>query len=121
MSETFYEVVYVDKFDDLLAAELFRDQLRKRFNLNAEHLNRLSSGLPVVVKKHVGFDEAERYHSAIREAGGVCWIQEQGPNGKHWERRRSQRRGRLERRTAFRASAILPDRRSGRVGRRSVD
>ena len=120
MSAKLYEVVYVDKFDDLLAAELFRDQLRKRFNLNTEGLSRLSTGLPVVVKKKVPFEDAQRYHAAIRKAGGICWIQELDGNGRHFERRQSQRRMRSERRSAYRASSMYPDRR--RVyGRRTLD
>ena len=83
-------------------------------------LNRLSTGLPVVVKKRIPFDLAQRYHAAIRKAGGICWIQELNGKGKHWERRQSQRRKPMERRSAFRASSIFPDRRrSG--GRRSTD
>ena len=120
MSERLYEVVYVDKFDDLLAAELFRDQVRKRFKLNTEQLGRLSTGLPVVVKKRIGFDEAQTYRIAIQNAGGVCWVQELGPSGKHFERRRGERRKPPPRRSAFRASSHLPDRRRA-SGRRSTD
>ncbi len=120
MSSKLYEVVYVDKFDDLLAAELFRDQLRKRFKLNPEGLSRLSTGLPVVVKKKIPFDDAQRYHAAIRKAGGICWIQELDGKGRHFERRKSQRRYNDERRSAYRASSMYPDRRRTR-GRRTID
>jgi hypothetical protein len=120
VSEKLYEVVYVDKFDDLLAAELFRDQVRKRFGLDSEKLPRLSTGLPVVVKKRIRYDEAQRYHAAIRKAGGICWVQELGPNGGHFERRQNQRRRPSERRTAFRASSLFPDRRHT-GGRRTID
>jgi len=119
VSERLYEVVYIDKFDDLLAAELFRDQVRKRFNLNTEQLSRLSTGLPVIVKKRINFDEAQNYRIAIQKAGGVCWVQELDPDGKHFERRQTERR-RLRRRNAFRASSKFPDRRNIR-GRRSTD
>lgn len=120
MGEVLYEVVYVDKFDDLLAAELFRDQVRKRFKLDANYLARLSTGLPVVVKKRISLDEAQRYHAAIRKAGGICWIQELDPKGRHFERRKSQRRAPAERRGAYRASSIFPDRRRNK-GRRTDD
>jgi hypothetical protein len=120
VSEKLYEVVYVDKFDDLLAAELFRDQVRKRFRLDTDKLSRLSTGLPVVVKKRIQYDEAQRYHAAIRKAGGICWVQELGPNGEHFERRENQRRRPRERRGAYRASSLFPDRR-GRDGRRTTD
>ena len=120
MSEKLYEVVYIDKFDDLLAAELFRDQVRKRFKLDTEQLTRLSTGLPVVVKKKISYQEAVVYHAAIKKAGGVCWIQELGSNGRHFERRQSERRKSVHRRAAFRASSKLPDRRRSR-GRRSTD
>lgn len=120
MSQKLYEVVYVDKFDDLLAAELFRDQVRKRFKLEPEKLARLSTGLPVVVKKRISLDEAQRYHAAIRKAGGVCWMQELDKNGRHYERRQAQRRKLSERRSAYRASSLFPDRRRGH-NRRSTD
>lgn len=120
MANVLYEVVYVDKFDDLLAAELFRDQVRKRFKLDADKLSRMSTGLPVVVKKNISLDTAQRYHAAIRKSGGICWIQELDGNGRHFERRQSQRRAPKERRSAYRASSIFPDRRRNR-GRRTED
>ena len=120
MGERLYEVVYIDKFDDLLAAELFRDQVRKRFKLNTEQLNRLSTGLPVVVKKRISYEEAQTFRLAIKNAGGVCWVQELGADGKHFERRQGDRRGAMSRRAAFRASSKLPDRRRSK-GRRSTD
>jgi len=120
MSQGRYEVVYIDKFDNLLAAELFREQIRKRFKLNPTQLARLSCGLPVVVKKQVDLEEAKRYQSAFKRAGGVCWIQALGPDGKHYERRQGVRRQLLDRRTAFRASSVFPDRRQS-CGRRSSD
>lgn len=120
MSNKLYEVVYIDKFDDLLAAELFRDQVRKRFKLASDQLTRLSTGLPVVVKKRLSFDEAQQYRTAIKQAGGVCWVQELGPNNKHFERRQGERRLTVPRRSAYRASSRFPDRRRSR-GRRSTD
>lgn len=120
MSEKLYEVVYIDKFEDLLAAELFRDQVRKRFRLDPSQLGKLSTGLPVVVKKRVNFTVAESYRTAIKKAGGVCWVQELGPNGEHYERRQGERRKSSHRRSAFRASSRFPDRRQTR-GRRYTD
>ncbi|MEX1032194.1 MAG: hypothetical protein WDZ30_02430 [Cellvibrionaceae bacterium] len=120
MQNPLYEVVYVDKFDDQQNAELFRQRLGERFGLNREHMRRMCSGMPIVVKKRVGFEEAERYRSAIRKVGGICWVQALDADGKHQERRRGKRRGLLDRRGTYRASSILPDRR-GMCGRRSTD
>lgn len=115
-----FEVVYIDKFEDLLSADLFRDQVRKRFGLRTQEIARMSSGLPVVVKKNLDFEKANLYRSAIRSAGGICWVQEHGPSGKHSERRLDKRRDILDRRTCFRASSTFPDRRRS-CGRRGVD
>ncbi len=103
-----------------MSADLFRDQVRKRFKLKTEEIARMSSGLPVVVKRNLSYEQANLYRSAIRSAGGVCWIQERGPNGKYSERRRTKRRENLDRRTCYRASSTFPDRRRS-CGRRGSD
>ncbi len=120
MGTNFFEVIYIDNFEDLLSADLFRDQVRKRFKLKTEEIARMSSGLPVVVKRNLSFEQANLYRSAIRSAGGVCWIQERGPSGKYSERRRTKRRENLDRRTCYRASSTFPDRRRS-CGRRGSD
>lgn len=120
MEGNYYEVLYVDKFSDLVEAAVVNDTLRKTFGLNHRHLLKLSAGTPVVIKKKVGIEEAERYKGIVMDAGGVAWIQELGPEGEHLERRQEKRRSILDRRTVYRASSIVPDRRQD-MGRRSTD
>lgn len=120
MSASQYEVVYIDKFTDMVEAAIVKDNLQKTFGLKPDHLQKLASGKPVVIKKQVNFDEANRYKAAVDSAGGVAWVQELGPDGEHVERRQSGRRQLKDRRAVFRASAILPDRRQN-CGRRSTD
>jgi hypothetical protein len=119
-----YEIVYIDKFIDIVEAEIARDALRQRFHLSEKIVERLSSGMPVVIKKSVDLHEAERYQQAIKEAGGVCWVQQMTPDCAHHERRLFNRRMKSCRRNEVRSSSIVPDRRkqeSDGGGRRSRD
>ena len=115
-----YEVLYIDKFTDGAKAEFVRNNLRQTFHLNNDHLDRLSTGQPVIIKKQVSFDEAIRYREAVVNAGGVACVQALDENGMHHERRQNKRRQVSDRRTHYRASSIQPDRRQN-CGRRSTD
>jgi hypothetical protein len=115
-----YEVVYIDKFTDIVEAEIARKQLQQRFHMTDSVMASLSCGKPVVIKKGVELDEAERYEKAIKDSGGVCWIQKMAPDGVHRERRHDERRVNLDRRSEYRGSSIQPDRRTN-CGRRSGD
>ncbi len=115
-----YEVVYVDKFTNPIQAQATLKRLQETFGLAENHIERLSCGEPVVIKKKVDLEEANRYQEAVQQAGGIAWIQEIGEDGGHEERRKGPRRTLLDRRTVYRASSILPDRR-GSCGRRSTD
>lgn len=119
MAQT-YEVIYLDKFSDAKAGESGRAKLRHKFGLNQRALNVLCSGVPVVVKKDVSLDEARKFEQAIKESGGVCWIQEATRGSGFHERRSLHRRDFVERRALYRGSAILPDRRLS-IGRRTQD
>jgi len=120
MNNELFDVVYIDTFDDLLAAEIFRHQIRQRFGLSEQQLHRLSSGHPTQIKRAVGYETALQYRNAIEAIGGVCWIQSINPLGQLIERRGSSRRKLFDRRTAYRASSSFPDRRRT-TGRRSSD
>lgn len=115
-----YEVVYIDKFTDLATAEVARRALQQRFKMSDEVLQRLSRGKPVVIKKGIPFEEAERYERAVKDAGCLCWIQKMTPDLEHHERRLSNRRSNVERRREHRSSSIQPDRRMNKA-RRSED
>ena len=118
-----YEIIYVDKFKDVAAADITRSALKQRFHLSDHIVARLSSGMPVVIKKDVGLAEAERYQQVITETGGVCWVQKMSPDGAHHERRLFGRRLTKNRRNDERGSSIIPDRRCNNTGqgRRSND
>jgi len=120
MSSKHYEVVYIDKFSDIAQAEMSRDLLRQKFHLDDTSLNKLSCGQPVVVKRMVPLGDAQKFESAIKEAGGTCWVQEVPSDGSHVERRELVRREKIDRRGSYRGSSILPDRRQT-CGRRSAD
>ena len=115
-----YEVVYIDKFSDVVQAEMTHDMLQQRFHLDDASLEKLSCGQPVVVKRLVPLGDAKRFESAIKEAGGTCWVQKIESDGLHAERRELCRRQKLDRRGTYRGSSILPDRRQS-CGRRSSD
>lgn len=115
-----YEVLYIDKFTDVAVAEYAKNNLRKLFQLDDKHIQRLSSGEPVVIKKDIDLDEAVKYRQAIAQAGGVAWVQSLNELGLHQERRKGKRRQLLDRRGSYRGSSIQPDRRET-CGRRSTD
>ncbi len=120
MSDTLFEVIYIDKFTDVAEASVIRERIKAKFKLSERVMESLSTGLPIVVKKNVEIEEAERFDTAIKEAGGVCWVQPMSIDQKFHDRRDDQRRQRNDRRVRYRGSSILPDRRAG-VGRRSDD
>lgn len=120
MGERIYEVVYIDNFDNADDAAQARSKLKACFHLNESQLQLLGSGVPVVVKKNLPLVDAERFEAAIKQAGATCWLQEMSPDEVHYERRQNSRRLLLDRRSTFRGSSILPDRRSN-TGRRRQD
>jgi len=63
---------------------------------------------------------ASPIHAAICDAGGTCWIEEMTVGQSYTDRRHERRRELLDRRSNYRGSAIVPDRRQG-GGRRSSD
>ena len=118
--ESNYEVLYIDKFSDMVEAEVVRASIQRYFGLDANQSLRLFCGRPVVVKKNVSRDVAEHLSNTIRGIGGVCWVQEISLSGTHMERRQHPRRQSRDRRHSVRSSAIIPDRRAN-CGRRSTD
>lgn len=106
-----YEVLYIDKFADPAHSHSVMQKLEHLFHLKPKVQQRLTSGTPVVIKKHVDRVMAERFQHIITSAGGTGWIQELSPFGFHVERRYGARRNLIARRAARRESSIQPDRR----------
>ncbi len=120
MIEQLYDVVYIDKFTDVIAARLFRSFAKTRFNLTNAQLDRISTGKPVIVKRRISRDLAKKYHRAFLQVGGVCWIQPSNESGVHWERRAIARRQPVDRRETYRPSTAFRNRRRNK-GRRNAD
>lgn len=115
-----YEVLYVDKFADPAHSHSVMQKLEHLFQLNPKTQQRLTSGMPVVIKKHIDRIMAERFHHIITSAGGTGWVQELSPFGFHVERRYGTRRNLIARRAARRESSIQPDRRLKKERRVSI-
>ncbi len=120
MTDQLYDVVYIDRFTDVIAARLFRTFAKTRFKLTNTQLDQLSSGAPIVVKKRISRDLAKEYHRAFIKMGGVCWIQPSQETGHYLERRALSRRKPLDRRETYRPSTAFRNRRRNK-GRRIVD
>lgn len=120
MTDQLYDVIYIDKFTDVIAARLFRTFAKTRFNLTDAQLDKLSTGRPVVVKKRISRTIAKQYHRAFLKMGGVCWIQPSQHADQHFERRLITRRQPLDRREAYRPSTAFRNRRRNK-GRRNTD
>ncbi|GAB1262059.1 hypothetical protein NBRC116495_27660 [Aurantivibrio plasticivorans] len=120
MKSPLFDVIYIDKFRDPSEVSRFNRQAKQRFNLSDGALHILGAGDPILIKKRQGQKQAESYRQVIESIGGVCWYQPAADDGKYHDRRHVQRRGLLDRRTCYRASSVLSDRRCNR-GRRSSD
>ena len=120
MTSTQYEVLYLDRFSDPMLAERFHTDIQQRFHLSKQALQILSSGRPIRLKRDLSSFEANKLESLIKSMGGLCWTQETLRGCPHYERRQSDRRKRLDRRSLSRGSSIQPDRRQN-VGRRFDD
>lgn len=69
-----YQVIFRGTIAEGHASATVRQQLGQRFGLSAQRLDALFSGRPVVVKKGLDRDKAERLQAAFGEVGAVCEI-----------------------------------------------
>jgi len=111
MGEKIYQVLYADKFVDVMEAAVTAKSLRRLFGLDDKVAARLASGRPVVVKMNAPYAVASPIHAAICDAGGTCWIEEMTVGQSYTDRRHERCRELLDRRSNYRGSAIVPDRR----------
>lgn len=74
MSEEFYEVIFRG---DLLAGQSVievKQRLAQLFNADATRIDQMFSGKPVVVKRNLDMETAERYQSSLLKAGALVDI-----------------------------------------------
>ena len=105
-----YTVCYIDKYSTPERSQEITLAIGEKFGLSAKHLNKLSSGNPVVIKQSVPMTYAKRLKDAVNTLGGCCWIQMLDSAGQFRERRLSARRTEADRRGLPRTN-IEPDRR----------
>lgn len=63
-----------------IPVEKARDALAKLFKVTPQQVDTLFKTLPRVIKKKIQADQASRYKAAIENAGGICRMEEEGPN-----------------------------------------
>lgn len=105
-----YAVCYIDKFSDPEKSLTTTNGIATQFKLNSNHRSALRSGNPIIIKKSTPIDVATRLKNAISSLGGCCWIQQLDSAGEFRERRQSDRRQKIDRRSVSRNN-IEPDRR----------
>jgi hypothetical protein len=74
VSEEFYEVIFRG---DLLAGQSVievKQRLAQLFNADATRIDQMFSGRPVVVKRNLDMETAERYQSTLLKAGALVDI-----------------------------------------------
>lgn len=74
MSEKFYEVIFRG---DVLAGQSVievKQRLAQLFNADATRIDQMFSGKPVVIKRNLDMETAERYQSSLLKAGALVDI-----------------------------------------------
>ena len=123
-----YMVLFIGEVRHGVTADRLKHKLATRFKVNRGRIEKLFDGRPQIIKRDVPKAVAEKYCDAVKELGGVSWVEPVPPfYGKYVDRRRNtrNRRSRTEandRRTGARpnGAGVGGDRRA-RAGRRYHD
>ncbi len=115
-----YAVIFHNTCPQNRESELVLERIRKRFGLNGNNLSILAQGTPVIVKRHHELAVAKNLQKLLSCLGAVVWIQKVQRGSEYNDRRGQKRRQLPDRRTAYRHTLSIPERRFG-GGRRRTD
>ncbi|MBB6523512.1 hypothetical protein [Pseudoteredinibacter isoporae] len=115
-----YAVIFHNTCPQNRESELVLERIRMRFGLNGENLSILAQGAPVIVKRHADLVVAKNLQKLLACLGAVSWIQKVRRGTEYRDRRAQKRRQIPDRRTAYRHTLSIPERRFG-GGRRRTD
>ena len=115
-----YAVIFHHTCPQNRQSELVLERIRKRFDLNGDNLTILAQGTPVVVKRHSELLVAKNLQKLLNCLGAVAWVQKVYRGAEYRDRRAEKRRQVPDRRSAYRHTLSVPERRFG-GGRRRTD
>ena len=75
MDSKLYNVVFQGEIAEGYTLENVKRNLSSMFKLNAKQIEEIFAGKPSVVKKHVDYQTALKYKTALEKAGTVCHIE----------------------------------------------
>ncbi|MDO6460108.1 hypothetical protein Q4485_05335 [Granulosicoccaceae sp. 1_MG-2023] len=109
-TKTLYMVLFIGEVRHGITADTLKHRLATRFNVRRERIERLFDGRPQIIKRDIPEATAQKYCDAVKELGGVSWIEPVPPfYGRYVDRRKNPR----NRRSAIQAN----ERRTGPRGR----
>lgn len=114
-----YALIFHNTCPQSRESELVLERIRKRFKLNSGKLAILSQGSPVVVKRHSELAVVNKLRDMMVHLGAVVWTQELAKDAEYSDRRCLKRRQMPDRRSAYRHTLAIPERRFGGGRRRS--
>lgn len=114
-----YAVIFHNTCPQGRESELVLERIRKRFRLETGKLAILSQGSPVVVKRHTELAVVNKLRDMMLQLGAVVWTQELANGAEFSDRRSLKRRQMPDRRSAYRHTLSVPERRFGGGRRRS--
>jgi len=121
VGESQYRVLFIADERDGVDIPALKKNLSKIFELSADAIDTLFTGLPVVIKNTLDQNTAMNFRTAIVESGGVSWIEEITSGQEEYrDRRQIGRRDMDERRVRQRVYTGKADRRDT-TGRRRDD
>lgn len=117
MTTELYRIVFSGQVTRGSDAAGVRRNLAALFRVDAESVELLFSGRPVILKEGIKAEEAVHYLSILSQAGAVARMEPSPPGAaksnraKFMDRREIQRRASPERRKRPRHDSLMPDRR----------
>ena len=125
VKDALYMVLFIGEVRHGITAERLKHNLATRFKVNRGRIERLFDGRPQIIKRDIPKALADKYCDAVKQAGGVSWVEPVPPYyGKYVDRRRNTRNRRSrsdtdDRRSGARLSTGMDRRR--KAGRRYHD
>ncbi len=114
-----YAVIFHNTCPQSREAELILERIRKRFGLSNDRLSLLAQSSPLVVKRASEAALAKKLKDMLLELGAVAWVQQLQIGQEYSDRRGAKRRQQPDRRSAYRHTLSIPERRFGGGRRRS--
>jgi hypothetical protein len=81
MADTRYSVIFTGRLVEGAQPAAVKENLAKLFKVDAERVESMFSGKPIVIKKDLDAEQARSYRAALAKAGAAVTIVEDGGSG----------------------------------------